>query len=66
MCEKKDSVYFSRFLKIALQAKHFKTSTHDFPHGGHYHMPWACGLHQGVAGREGENKVCRPSSFING
>ena len=40
---------------------------HDFCHKGLYsHMPGACGLLRGVAGRVGENKVCRPSSFSNG
>ena len=37
---------------------------HDFRHEGlHSHMPWACGLHRAVAGRAGENKVCRLGSF---
>ena len=40
---------------------------HDFCHKGlHSHMPGACGLHRGMAGRSGENKVCRLGSFSNG
>ena len=40
---------------------------HDFRHGGlHSHMAGACGLHRGVAGRAGENKVGQLGCFSIG
>ena len=56
-----------RLIKQLIAGEMRCSPPHDFHHGGlHSHMQGACELHRGVAGRAGENKVCKLGSFSNG
>ena len=54
-----------RYIKQLVAAEMRCSPPHDFRHGGlNSPMPGACGLHRGVAGHAGENKVCRLGSSV--